>query len=148
MGIGAFTDKNHEPTNAELLKTIGPMVKAWEALAQHLRDTYPVQEDFKFMYGKKYGWALRFRVKGALLTSLYPVPRGFTVQVILKPAALEEAQRLALGENTRLAIAKAHPYPEGKWLFIRIESKSDVQDIQKLLVLKHGMMEKRKAAGG
>jgi hypothetical protein len=138
MSIGAFTDKNRQPTDTEVLEAIGPMSQTWQALVQFIRENYPVQEDLKFMYGKKYGWALRFRISGKLLTSLYPTQNGFTAQVILDPAAIEQAQRVKLGKNARQAIAKAHPYPEGRWLFIPIECKSDIRDLQRLLALKRG----------
>jgi hypothetical protein len=144
MSIGAFTDKNRQPTDTEVCETIGPRLQAWQALVQFIRENYPVQEDFKFLYGKKYGWALRFRVSGELLTSLYPTQNGFTAQVILNPAAVEQAQRMKLAKNARQAIAKAHPYPEGRWLFIPIESKSDIRDLQRLLVLRRGIRRNQK----
>ena len=87
MSIGAFTDKNHQPTDTEVFETIGPMLQAWQALVQFIRENYRVQEDFKFMYGEKYGWALRFRTSGKLLTSLYPARKGFTVQSSSPPSS-------------------------------------------------------------
>ena len=81
---------------------------------------YPSDEDFRFLYGKQYGWALRFRIRGQLLTSLYPAVEGFTVQINLSPAAVEQAQQMNLGANVQGAIARATPYPEGRWLFIPV----------------------------
>jgi hypothetical protein len=144
MSIGAFTDKNHQPTDTEVCEAIGPMLQAWQGLVQFIRENYPVQEDFKFMYGEKYGWASRFRTSGKLLTSLYPTQNGFTAQVILNPAAIEQAQRMKLGKNARQAIAKAHPYPEGRWLFVPIESENDIRDIRRLLVLKRAIRRNQK----
>jgi hypothetical protein len=136
MSIGVFTDKNHQPTDTEISEAIGPMLSAWQSLVKFIRENYAVQEDFKFLYGKKYGWALRFRISGKLLTSLYPTQSGFTAQVNLNPAAIKQAQRMKLGKNVQQAIAKAHPYPEGRWLFVPVESKKDVRDIQRLLALR------------
>jgi len=34
------------------------------------------------------------------------------------------------------AIARATPYPEGRWLFVPVESEQDLQDVQRLLVLR------------
>ena len=140
MSYSAFTDKRREPTATEILDVLGPVAKAWGAFGQHIRETYPVQEDFKFMYGKKYGWALRFRQRGSLLTSLYPASGAFVVQVILGGAALEQAQRSELGENARHAIEAAKPYPEGRWLFIRVESQTDIEDARNLVALKHAAL--------
>jgi len=65
------------------------MQQLWEALVGHIRATYNTREDFRFCYGRQYGWALRFRSKASLLTALYPAKNSFTVQVILNRHALE-----------------------------------------------------------
>lgn len=144
MSIGAFTDKNCQPTDAEVFGAVGPLLPVWRALIKFIRENYTVQEDFKFLYGKKYGWALRFRINGKLLTSLYPTQSGFIAQVILSPAAVKQAQSMKLGKNVRQAVAKARPYPEGRWLFVPIESKKDIRDIQRLLALRSETKRLRK----
>jgi hypothetical protein len=144
MSIGIFTDKNHQPTNAEIFEAIGKMLPAWQVLVKFIRENYAVQEDFKFLYGKKYGWALRFRINGKLLTSFYPTQNSFTAQVILNPAAIKQTQSMKLGKNVRRVITKAHPYPEGRWLFIPVESERDIRDIQQLLELKSETKRLRK----
>ncbi len=136
MGIGLFTDKAQQPTDTQVLEAIGSRLPLWHALVRFVREQYPVQEDFKYLYGKNYGWALRFRVKGKLLVSLYPTQGGFTTQVNLSSDAVEQAQRMRMSKNVRQAMARARPYPEGRWLFIPVESENDVRDIQRLLALR------------
>jgi hypothetical protein len=136
MSVGVFTDKSHRPTEAEILEAIGPRLSTWEKLIHFLREKYRVKEEFKFLYGEKYGWGLRFGTKGKLLTSLYPVQGGFTVQIILRPKAVEKAQSMKVGRNVRKAIERAKPWPEGRWLFIPVESEKDFRDIQQLLALR------------
>jgi len=140
MSIGVFTDKKHQPTDDEILQVIGSQVSVWQALIQFIRENYPSDEDFKFLYGKAYGWALRFRIRDKLLiTSLYPTEEGFTVQINLSQAAIEQVQRMKPGENVQHAITRATPYPEGRWLFIPVKSMDDLGDIQQLLVLRAEM---------
>lgn len=136
MSFGLFTDKKHQPAETEVFEAIGSMLPAWQELVKYIRENYPVQEDFKFLYGKKYGWALRFQMKGKLLTSLYPARNGFTVQVILSPAAVEQALHMKFNKNIQQAIAKAYPYLEGRWLFVPVETENDIPDIKNLLALK------------
>ncbi len=136
MSVGAFTEKNHQPTEAEIGQAIGSKLPLWEALIRLIRETYPVQEDFKFLYGKDYGWGRRFRVKGQLLTSLYPAQGSFKAQVNLSPEAVEKAQDLKLGHNVEQAIARAKPYPEGRWLFVLVETQRDLRSVQTLLALR------------
>jgi hypothetical protein len=136
MSIGLFTDKDHPPTDAEILAAVGPRLDLWQRLLQFIRTSYRAQEDLKFMYGHPYGWALRFRVRGKLLTALYPTAGGFTVQIILSTAAVEQAQRVPLGPHVQQVIAQAHPYPEGRWLFIPVREESDASDVEQLLPLR------------
>ena len=145
MSIGAFTDKKHQPTEAEIQEAIGSQLTAWQELIRFIRENYPSDEDLKFLCGKKYGWALRFRIRGQLLTSLYPAAEGFTVQINLGPAAVEQAHGMTLGENVQGAIARATSYPEGRWLFIPVRSADDVAEMQELLALRvetKGLQEK------
>ena len=117
---------------------IGDKLPLWRELIKYIREKYPVQEDFKFLYGKNYGWALRFRIKGQLLTSLYPAKGGFTAQVNLSEEAVEKVQSLKPGKNVQQAIERANPYPEGRWLFVSVESEVDLGDIKRMLALKAG----------
>jgi hypothetical protein len=136
MSIGLFTDKKRQPADAEVIEAVGARLPLWQDLVRFIRETYPAQEDFKFLYGRTYGWALRFRIKGQVLTSLYPTQGGFTAQVNLSPEAVEQAQSEGLGHNVQLAIIRANPYPEGRWLFVPVESEADVRDVQRLLALR------------
>lgn len=136
MSIGCFTDKKCQPGYDEVKQAISSRLSIWESLASFIRENYPVQEDFKFLYGKNYGWALRFGVKGQLLTSLFPTRGGFTAQVNLSPESIEKIQGLELTENVHRAIQRANPYPEGRWLFIPVESEEDRQAVQQLLAMR------------
>ncbi|HTX79242.1 MAG TPA: DUF3788 domain-containing protein [Longilinea sp.] len=136
MSISAFSDKEHQPTDSEIREAIGSLYSTWQELAQWIREKYTVQEDFKFLYGTNYGWGLRFRIKGKLLINLYPGRSSFTAQIILHPEAVEAAQSMKLGENARQAIERANPYPEGRWLFIPVKSRANLEDVQRLLALR------------
>lgn len=136
MSIGCFTEKNREPSDEEVRQAIDSTLPLWDELIQHIRETYAPVEDFKFLYGKTYGWGRRFRLKGSLLATLYPAQSYFKVQVILNPQAVDEALSMSLGQNARKAIESANPYPEGRWLFIPVESAGDLEDVCRLLVLR------------
>jgi hypothetical protein len=136
MSISAFTDKQHEPSQTEIQEVIGIRLSLWDELSCYIKETYAPTEDFSYLYGKNYGWGLRFRVKGKLLTALYPSNGVFIVQIILSSKDIETVQSMNTEKNIRLAIENANPYPEGRWLFIPVESLTDIQDIQQVLELK------------
>lgn len=138
MSAGLFTDKAHRPTDDQIRDAIGPGLVWWDALVDHVRTRYSPQEDFRFMYGKSYGWALRFRSKGRLLTALYPTEGGLTAQVILDPRSTEAALAMDLGGSARDAIERANPYAEGRWLFVPVRSQADLGDVQRLVALRAG----------
>lgn len=136
MSVGVFSDKKHQPSEVEIREAIGSKFTLWQDMIRFIRGKYAVQEDFRFLYGKNYGWGWRFRVKGQLLTSLYPRTEEFAVQVNLSPAAIEKAEQMKLGKSVQQAIRQAQPYPEGRWLFIIVETRADMKDIQQLLALR------------
>ena len=145
MKIGAFNQKECPPTEAEILAALGPALNSWNELSRWMHETLLAQQDLKYMYGKKYGWALRFQISSALLSALYPAEGGFVAQVILNRAALDQVSLLRLGKGAKRAIDQAHLYAEGKWLFIDVASKRDADDVKRLLKLK---IEGGKKPGG
>jgi hypothetical protein len=135
VGIGTFIDKQRQPTMDEVFAALGDARPAWEHLVEYVSASYRVQSDFRY-YGKSYGWAQRIRKGSKALLSLYPRQGGFAVQIVLVESGVQEALRGNLGPNARRAIAAANPYPEGRWLFVDVESDEDVADVKTLLGLK------------
>jgi hypothetical protein len=137
MSVGIFTDKAHAPTAEQIAEAISSRQAAWEDMLQVIRERYARQEDWRF-YGKSYGWALRFRKSGKALVSLYPAEGSFTVQLILSQAEMDKTHGLKLGKHVQHIIEQAHPFPEGRWVFIPVRSGQDLRDVRQLLALKYG----------
>jgi hypothetical protein len=143
MAIGVFTDKLHQPTTAEIVAAIGSKQPLWDNLIAFIADSYRLKSDFAF-YGKNYGWALRFRKAGKALLSLYPGQESFAAQIIISQAQAEKALTSGLSKKASKIIEDAHPYPEGRWLFIKIESEQDLNDVKQLFMIKSQPVQKRK----
>jgi hypothetical protein len=135
MAIGVFTDKLHQPTTEEIHAAIGSKRQLWENLTNFIEDNYRLKSDFAF-YGKNYGWALRFRKAGKALLSLYPGQNSFTAQIIVSQTQAEKALSSGLSKKASKIIEEAHPYPEGRWLFLKVESEQDLNDVKQLLGVK------------
>ncbi len=135
MSIGAFVDRAHAPGPDEVWSAVGARRPAWEALAEYVARSFGGQAAWKYS-GKSYGWALSFRKGSRALLALYPGQDGFTAQLIVGPTQLDKALSLPLGEHVRRILDEAHPYPEGRWLFIPVETDRDVEDIRQLLATK------------
>ena len=143
MAIGAFTDKEHKPTVAETVAAIGSKQPLWENLTSFIVDSYRLKSNFAF-YGKNYGWALRFRKGGKALLSLYPGQDSFTAQIIVSQAQAEKALSSGLSKEASKIIEDAHPYPEGRWLFLKVESEQDLNDVKQLLMVKSQSVQNKK----
>jgi hypothetical protein len=144
MSIGAFCDKEHQPTIDAMIASVQSKRPLWGALTQFIEENYRVKRDFAF-YGKNYRWALRFRSGGRALAALYPGMDNFTVQIIISPAQLEEALQLRLGPKVRDILINARAFTEGRWLFIPVESEMDCRDVQRLLRVRASPFKKTKS---
>lgn len=133
MSIGFFTDRQRQPGEAEVAVALGDAKARWDALVANIRAIPKVGEDFRFMYGKNYGWGLRFRLKGKLLTAFYPNDGFFVAQMILSLAQLAEVEEFDLHAGARKALDAATLYAEGKWLFVRVETDGDGADVRRLI---------------
>jgi hypothetical protein len=144
VSIGAFVDKQRQPTIDAMIASVRSKRRLWEGLTQFIDENYRVKQDFAF-YGKNYGWALRFRSGGRALAAFYPGAGSFTVQIIIGPAQLEKALRLRLGAKVRDILINARAFTEGRWLFIPVESEQDCRDVQRLLRVRASPLKKTKS---
>jgi hypothetical protein len=136
MSIGIFTEKKHHPSPEEITTALGESQAAWDELGNFLRTNYAVQETWKFMYGKKYGWALHFERDRKMLANFYPTQGAFTVQINLPESAVQELLTLDLPAHIRKPVADAFPFPEGRWIFIPYRIESDIAEFQRLIRLR------------
>jgi hypothetical protein len=141
MSYSVFTDKGQLPEADEIIGAVGWQWPLWESLTDWLAQNYRVKTDFAFL-GKNYGWSVRYRRNGKSLVSLYPGKDEFTVLVIISPELCEQAAAMNLEPDTRKTLENAAPYPEGRWLFIRVKSETDLSDARKLIELKSPPLKK------
>ncbi len=138
MAHERMLDKTHQPNEAEMLGFIGhPVSDCWSALRVFLEDTYQIDPELKFG-GAKYGWQYSYRKGGRPLCDLYPESGGFTTLVVLggKEAAEALAALDGFGPNVRACLENTPAYHDGRWLWIRVQEARDVEDIQRLVLMK------------
>ncbi len=144
----AFTEREHAPTRAAIRKILGRSLDAWDDVERHLAENYRLTSTFRFMYGERYGWALRFDRGGRLVAAMYPNRGRFTVQVILGRAQVDSAGSTGLPASVTTVLAAAKPYPEGRWLFVPVTSRKGARDLEPLFALKMARPPKAGASGG
>jgi len=135
MSIGIFSDKEHQPAMNEVFDALGPKQSLWEELTRFISDNYPIPGEWKFG-GKNYGWNIWYRKSGKTLVTLYPQQQGFMAQIVLGKDQVEQALDLRLGKNVGTILKETPQLHDGRWLFIKVKTAKDVQDIQQLLQVK------------
>jgi len=131
-------DKARKPTEEEMVSFIGePAKEAWLEIRQFLEDRYDLEPETLF-YGVKYGWTIRYRKGGKTLCSLFPEKGGFTVLIVLGRKESEKALliRDELSSKIRKLLGNTEQLHDGRWLWIRLLTASDADDVKKLLQIK------------
>ncbi len=132
----AFTAKTRRPTRAGFRRMLARAQAAWDDLEGHLNQTCHLSGELHWMYGERFGWALRFRRSGRLVTALYPGRGRFTAQIVLGRTQVEAASALALAPSVAKVLVGAKDYPEGRWLFVPVRTLAGARDLRPLIALK------------
>jgi hypothetical protein len=132
LSIGGFVDAKHRPSSAEVESALAGKAVLWNDLLDHLSKTYDQKGALNFG-GPKYGWELSFRKGGRPLADLYPSNGFFVAQVVLGRAATEAAKKLPLGEHVRSVFDGARQLYDGRWLFVPVRTKRDLEDVKLLI---------------
>lgn len=135
MSTGIFTDKTHPPTPDEIAGALGAKKPLWDALVGFIAEHYQMPGELSFG-GKNYGWNLWYRRSGKSLTTLYPCQSGIVVQIVLGKDQVEKALALNLGKHVGQVLRDTPQLHDGRWLFIKVKSKRDLEDVEQLLLVK------------
>jgi hypothetical protein len=136
MSIVYFTDRNHQPTEDEIRDALGTRYSLWERLIQFIATNYRIRGEFSFWGGYKVGWNVRYRVKGRALVALHPQKECIMAQVVLGKEEAERALSMKLGKSVSEILRAAPQLRDGRWLYIPVVGEADVDDLERLLLLK------------
>ena len=135
MSYERMLDKDHQPTDSEILNTIGDSAP-WLELRQYLESSYDFSPELVY-YGK-YGWTIRYRRSGKTLCSLFPEKGAFTALLVLGKKEAEKALSMKdqFNASVRELLDNTEQRHDGCWLWIRVLKQSDIIRIKELLRLK------------
>jgi len=131
-------DKTHKPTEKEMESFIEEQAREpWLEIRRFIEDRYDLTPETIF-YGTKYGWTVRYRKSGKTLCSLFPEKGGFTVLIVLGKKESEKAlsMRDELSSKIQKILGDTEQLRDGRWLWIRLLTTKDTDDIKKLLRIK------------
>jgi hypothetical protein len=135
MAAPPFLDPSNPPSRERLLAGLGPARDRWARLEDWAGERYGISGEPLF-FGRDTGWSLRFRRSGRALFTLMPRDGAFRALVVIGPTAWADASAVELSPATRLAWETAHPYPDGRWLWLDVIDDTIVADIERLVELK------------
>jgi len=145
--FSCFVDQEQKPSYGSVRKALGRACAAWDELEGHLAEVYGLKGSFYFMYGARYGWALRFQRGGRFIVAMYPNQGHLTAQVVLGRAQVAEAAAMHLSSDISKVLRAAKDYPEGRWLFVPVRSRESAREMRPLIALKLSRPESKRSAG-
>ena len=134
--FSGFTTKAPRPTKVAFRKILTRARAAWDDIQGHLAESWHLTGKLHWMYGERFGWALRFARGGRFVMALYPNRGRFTAQIVLGRAQVEAASAMALPASVAKVLAAAKDYPEGRWLFIPVKTVKGARELRPLIALK------------
>jgi len=137
MQFQRMLDKEKNPTNDDIISTVGEKSPLWIEINKFIEARYEILPEIVF-YGKKYGWTLRYRKSGKTLCSFFPEINSFSVLIVLGSKEvdklLQEIQNLNL--RTRSVFENTEQLHDGRWLWLRVFDVEDIKSIKLILSIK------------
>ena len=133
-----MTDETRKPTEEDVEGLLGERAReAWSEIRRFIEDHYDVVPETVF-YGAKYGWTIRYRKSGKTLCSLFPEKGGFTVLIVLGKKESEKALSIRdeMSSKIHKLLGDTKQLHDGRWLWIRLLTTKDTDDVKKLLQIK------------
>ena len=118
--------------------TLGKQASIWATIRKYLADYYSDCEPVFSIEGKNKNYVFRYRKSGKTLVTLYPEKASLVVLVVLGKNEVLKAESLLCKLSTKIKklFLETSQLHDGRWLWIRPKSKSDVESIKALLSVK------------
>jgi hypothetical protein len=137
MPYDRLLNKGKKPSNEEIKKTIGDRNSLWFEIHQYIEENYDFSKELVF-FTKKHGWAKRYRRQGRTMAYFFPEQGAYSILLILGKKEAEEVNLIKDRLNTEVqkVFDNTEQLHDGRWLWIRVLTKSDVDSIKLLLSAK------------
>ncbi len=136
MAFERFLNRDEQPEPSLIRAWIGSEVlPVWDGLATYLAEHFSDFTPEWVFYNAQQGWGLRYRKDAQQLCMLFPEKDAFSALVVLTPE--EDAQVMDRIEyfNSRIRELLNRPssLPQGRWLWLRLEDRTDLVGLTMLL---------------
>lgn len=136
MALSAFDDKSHQPTDEDLLVTLGNTYVYWNELQRLLElRLSPMSTEWGFT-SKSTGWGMRVRHGERIIVYMTPCKGYFLASFALGEKAVKAAHESDLPSSVLTVIDGAKKYAEGRGVRLEVRSADLLSSIEKLAIAK------------
>ncbi|MCP4135135.1 MAG: DUF3788 domain-containing protein [bacterium] len=137
MKFDRMLNKAVRPSEGEMLEFIGSRVDLWERIHNYVKEHYDFKPELAF-FTKKYGWTIRYKKSGRTLCYFFPEDGAFSILIVLgaKESANVESIKKKLNKKVRTVFENTEQLRDGRWMWIRMLEKSDIDSLVLLLTAK------------
>ena len=130
--------QNGDIPEEQILELLGMKAGLWLSLREYLADYYPDCVPVFGIEGKNKEYVIRYRKSGRTLVTLYSARSSLVVLVVLGKEEVAKTEALVdkLSTKVRKLFQETDQLHDGRWLWIRPSSKTDVESIKLLLSTK------------
>ena len=130
-------NKDKSPSKEEIVKIIGEKSYLWLEIHKFIEENYDFTPELVF-FTKKYGWTIRYRKSGKTLGYFFPENGAFSVLIVLGKKESEKVNFIEskLNVKVKAVFKNTEQLHDGRWLWIRVLTISDVESIKLLLQAK------------
>ena len=139
-----LADPEMPPTQQKLEEWLGKRTYGyWSNLTDWIIHSYPGVFSPEWLFGgKKNGWYLRYK-KSKSFCQFIPRKKKFVILIVFGSKERDKVEQIKseLSLATKAEYENANTYHDGKWLFLTVNSKATMKDVQKLLSQKRKIKE-------
>ncbi len=137
MPYERLLNKAKKPSKDEIKKTIGENFSLWLEIHKYIEENYDFTQELVF-FTKKYGWAIRYRRQGRTMAYFFPEQGAYSVLLVLGKKESEEVNLMKdkLNKQVMSVFDNTEQLHDGRWLWIRLLTNSDVDSFKVLLSAK------------
>lgn len=134
MEYKKLLNKSVVPTEKDINDYVGTKIELWRSIHKYVSDSYDYKAELTF-WTKKYGWTVRYKKGDKTLCYFFPENNAFSILIVLGAKESEIVNSFAnqLNKNVRDIFNSTEQLRDGKWMWIRVLEKNDVDSFILLL---------------
>ena len=131
-----FLDKTSKPTDENLKDVLSNTFKYWKEIKDDISNKYgQIIPEWKF-YDKKTCWTMKNMLKKRNLFFFKPYKGYFKLTFVFGDKAVSAIEKSKISDEIIQEIRSEKKYMEGRVLTVTVSTKSDLQNIFKLIEIK------------